>query len=210
MKILLAISGSAAAVGGLYAGGALSPGEVYDISVSDARARLAAMSLPPPLLMTAGGSDSAAVSVQNGTDAVEWRIATGRVEPALFTAKLYPEGPLKTRVVLNYDSGKTGANFADRLMSTRFMRGFAETSFAEKVDSVLENRPFDQHAAFQSFAVSAANDPEQMRELGNEIGGMFSETSNQVKAWEQDHSTIYVGKSMNAATRPSVDLPSSN
>jgi hypothetical protein len=203
---LLAICGSGLAVGGLYAGGALSPGEVYDLPVADARSRLTSMPMPPMLRESTVGSDAAAVTMDAGVESVSWRISSRPDYSAVFTAHLSPEGA-GTRVAVTYEVHTSDSSFADPMLSTRFMRGAAESVFREQVDARLEGRPFDLLAAMDAFAREAAADPDQVRELGLTIKDMMTEAANQAHAAANAGSSHPdASATMRAATRPSTDL----
>ena len=206
MKTLLIIAASGVTVGGLYAGGAFDRGEVYDLPIAEVRSRLAAVRIPQMAAMTAAGSDRAGVQVTSDDQSVRW-ILDGRTE-ATFSASLTAEGPARTRVVLDYEPVRLDQGFGDRLRSTRFMRGIAETSFAEEVDARLEGRIADQEQARRDFARQVASDPEVVRELGVASQEMFKEVSNQLNATTQAQSAEPIPRQrMAAATEPMTKLP---
>jgi hypothetical protein len=216
LKTLLFIAASGMAVGGgLYAGGILSKGEVYDLPVADVRSRLMTLSLSPETLAIAGGSDKANVTVNDASDAIAWSVSTGGNRAAKFTVNLRAEGPSRTRVTINYMNGRSTSNFADRLTSTRFFRSYAETSFAEEVDARLDGRPVDQRKARHDFATRAAADPQQVRELGLASASIFNDVTSQVyeTAGNSDEigpSARARGEAMKTAPRASVVLPDKN
>lgn len=209
LKLLMAISGSAAAVGGLYAGAMLTAGETYPMSLEQTRTRLAAMSLPPQLTMMAGGSDKAKVRVGSDGDSVTWTLPSASGRPATFIARLHEEGPLSTRVTVEYRNAQSASGFATRLQSTGFLRSYAETSFVEQVDAQLDGRPFDQQQAMEAFAQGAARNPEQVRELGETVTGILTEVSEQAAeaTRAQAPPPLSASRSMEDATRPSIVLP---
>ena len=213
MKAALFITGSAFAIGGgLYAGGILSAGEVYDLPVADVRTRLATLPLSPEVLKIGGGSDSADVDVVVGSGSITWRIPTGGPRSAMFTANFRAEGPARTRVTVGYANGVAPSSLEDRLTSTRFLRTYAETSFAEVVDARLDGRPVDLAKAQHDFALRVAADPEQIHELGRASQSMFRDVASQMtdtssQPDEIAQNTQSTDETMNAATRPSVILP---
>jgi hypothetical protein len=199
LKIFLFIAASGMAAGVLYAGGAFDRGQVYDLPIAEARARLAASQIPQ---MAAG---TEVTPVADG-DSIEWRV--NGVSGAVFSASLASEGPSRTRVILDYAPATVDGDFGDRLRSTRFMRGFAETSFAEEVDARLEGRVADQAQAMRDFARQVANDPEAVRELGLVTQGMFQSVSDQFKENSQlQPSGPGARARMDAATKPMIQLP---
>lgn len=168
--------------GGLYAGGVLTTGEVYDLSVAEARSRLMTVSLPRDVLVTAGGSDAADVDMDVLSDSISWEVSRGGKRAARFTANLRPEGPMRTRVTIDYANDRSPSSYADRLLSTKFLRSYVETSFAEEVDARLEARPADRDRALTEFANHVAADPEIVRELGLTTEGMFRGIGAQARA----------------------------
>ena len=202
------ISASGLAVGGLYAGGAFDRGEVYPLPIAEARSRLETMTLPNASRAFAGGSDAAVISAEQSADTFKWRVGLADSDPAVFSARLQPEGAARTRVFLDYRKADTGYAYADRLLSTRFMRTYAETSFHEQVDAVLEGRPADEARALQSFAAHAATHPEDMEEVGAAMEGMFKEVADQMNAMSADaniRGSTSARDRMDAATRPSTN-----
>jgi hypothetical protein len=197
------------AVGGLYAGGAFTRGEVYDLPVAEVRSRLVTLSVPTQIRASAGGSDRASVAIDVEPESISWKVANGRGEAARFTANYRAEGPSRTRVTLDYSSGRSGYTYVDRLMSTSFMRSFAEAVFAEQVDARLDGRAVDESQALQEFARGAATHPEQVRELGEVTRSMFNDVSEQIheQAYSGDVRQSSPRETMNAATKPSLVLP---
>lgn len=208
LKSSLLIGATAIAAGGLYAGGAFDRGKVYELPIAEARSRLATLDVPPMVKASAGGSDAAIVDVQIGSDTVRWKIRAGTGEPAQFTASLETESPSQTHVKLGFSNGRIDGSYADRIMSTSFMRSYAETAFAERVDARLEGRAADDSKALQEFAQRAAADPSQVQELGEATRSIFSDVQNQMaemnSAAEQREPTSR--ESIAAATRPSMDF----
>jgi hypothetical protein len=206
LKLVMAVSGSGLLVGSLYAGGALSRGEVYDLPLDDARARLIEMPVPRDALLGAAGSEVPVMRVRAAAESVSWRLGSAEDAPVI-TARLKSEGAAKTRVVVDYAPVRS-QSFVGRLMSTSFMRSFVRTSFEEQVDAELEGRPFDRQGALRAFAREAAENPDQVRELGQTVGGIFQEVGNEAAAAAHASATDSRGpkESMEAATRPSVIL----
>jgi hypothetical protein len=88
------------------------------------------------------------------------------------------------------------------------LRTYAETSFHEQVDAVLEGRPADEARALQSFAAHAAAHPEDMQEVGAAVEGMFKEVADQMNAMSADaniRGSTSARDRMDAATRPSTN-----
>jgi len=207
LKAVVVLAASGAAVGGLYLGGAFERGEVYDLPIAEARARLETMALPQSVTGAAGGS-GANLSVNGSSDTFIWTITAGNAAPAVFSAHLTPVGPKRTRVLLDYENGKTESPWTDRLMSTSFMRSYAQSSFHEQVDAAMEGRAADQGHAMQEFAQHAAAHPEQMREVGLATQEIFKDVANQVAAERMPSGQDQPGSArerMAAATRPSGD-----
>ena len=170
------------------------------------------VSLPRDVLVTAGGSDAADVDMDVLSDSIRWKVSRGSKQAARFTANLRPEGPMRTRVTIEYSNYRSPSSYADRLTSTKFLRGYVETSFAEEVDARLEARPVDRDRAMTEFANRVAADPEVVRELGLTTEGMFREIGAQVRAnsgssGENFHDPQSARETMRAATRPAVVLP---
>lgn len=202
------ISASGLAAGGLYAGGAFDRGEVYPLSIAEARSRLETMTLPGAARASAAGSHAAVISAEQSADTLSWRVGLADSDPAVFSARLKPEGAARTRVFLDYRTANTGFAYADRLLSTRFMRSYAETSFHEQVDAALEGRPADEGQALQSFAAHARAHPEEMEEVGAAIEGMFKDVADQMNAMSVDgnlRGSPSARDRMDAATRPSTN-----
>ena len=204
----MVIGASGLAVGGLYAGGAFDRGELYNVPIAEARMRLEMMELPPALFNAAGGSTT--TDGKQG-DTYTWKVMAGTKKAAVFTARLQPEGPSRTRVTLDYVRENGTDPWSDRIMSTDFMRSYTETSFHEYVDAAIENRRPDQSSAMREFAAYATTHPEDIRELGEATQGIFMEVADQMKAIEADmkySQSIYSNSPrlrMEAATRPNPD-----
>jgi hypothetical protein len=199
-------------LGGLYAGGALTSGQVYDVPITQAYSELAAMPLPPMLAQVTGGSNAATVDVRRTPDSIGWHFHLRGQEMSVFTAKLSPEGPGRTRVRVSYEPGNALSPELGQLTSTRLMRDLAEITMSEQVDAHLEHRPFDQSEAMHAMAVHLTDNPEIVQEYGQAVGGMFREINRQAA------DAAGVGavpgpvpglnqSAMDAATRPSVALP---
>lgn len=180
MKTGVIIAASGLAVGGLYLGGAFERGEVYNLSIDDTRSRLSAMSFPRDVLNSAGGSDTS-LSIGDEGNTYSWNVTAGDYSTAVFTAHLTIEGPSKTRVRLDYKNGRSSSEWSDKLMSTSFMRSYAEASFHEQLDAALESRPADQGQAMQAFAIRAAANPQEMREVGLATQEIFKDVASQLK-----------------------------
>ena len=204
----MVIGASGLAVGGLYAGGAFDRGELYNVPIAEARMRLEMMELPSALFNAAGGSTA---SDGKQGDTYTWKVMAGTKKAAVFTARLQPEGPSRTRVTLDYVRENGTDPWSDRIMSTDFMRSYTETSFHEYVDAAIENRRPDQSSAMREFAAYATTHPEDIRELGEATQGIFMEVADQMKAIEADmkySQSIYSNSPrlrMEAATRPNPD-----
>jgi hypothetical protein len=206
LKTILLIAASGIAVGGLYAGGAFDRGKVYDLPIADARARLSGVQIPQMAAMTAGGSGRASFSVKSDADKIRWQLNGD--SGAVFTATLTAEGSGRTRVRLNYEPASRDGQPGSALMSTRFIRGFAETGFAEEVDARLEGRVADQAQAMRDFAREVASDPEAVRELGVATGEMFKSVSEQLNAtMVAERREPTARQRMHKATEPMTKLP---
>ena len=205
MKTFLAIAASGITASGLYAGGVFDRGEVYDLPIAEVRSRLASVQIPQMAAMTATGTDGAAIRVTSDGQTVRWD-PNGRADPA-FAAFLTAEGPTRTRVILDYLPASLDQGFGDRLRSTRFLRGYAETSFAEEVDARLEGRIADQAQAARDFGRHVASDPEAVRELGLVTEDMFKSVSNQMNATMHANRVEPTARqTMAAATEPAIKL----
>ena len=148
------------------------------------------------------------ISAEQSADTLSWRVGLADSDPAVFSARLKPEGAARTRVFLDYRTANTGFAYADRLLSTRFMRSYAETSFHEQVDAALEGRPADEGQALQSFAAHARAHPEEMQEVGAAMEGMFKDVADQMNAMSVDanlRGSTSARDRMDAATRPSTN-----
>jgi hypothetical protein len=208
LKSFLLIGASVVAAGGLYAGGAFDGGKVYNLPIAEARSRLATLPVPPTVAVSAGGSDAAIVDVDVGSETINWTIAAGTGEPARFTASLTAEGASSTRVKLAFANGRIDGSYADRLMSSSFLRGYSETLFEEQVDSRLEGRPASDGRALQEFAERVAADPRQIEELGEVTEDIFRDVAEQVHemSGSAEQHEPSPRETMAAATRPSLDL----
>lgn len=204
----MVIGASGLAVGGLYAGGAFDRGEVYNVTIADARMRLELMELPPMVFNAAGGST---ISESQNGDVFRWTAMAGAKTSAIFTATLKDEGSGRTRVTLDFDRKDSGDKMSDRLLSTNFMRSLSETSFHEHVDAAIENRKPDDRQAMQEFAMHAAAHPEDVRELGLATEEIFKDVAEQLKGLNAggdfgQYSYSYSPRvRMEAATRPNPD-----
>ena len=212
MKLLIGVSGSGVLLGGLYAGGALSTGQVYDVPITQAYSELAAMPMPPMLTQITAGSDAATVEVRRSPDSIGWHFHMRGQQVSVFTARLSAEGPGQTRVRVSYEPGKALSPELGQLTSTRLMRDLAEITMREQVDAHLEHRPFDQSEAMRAMAVHVTDHPEIVEEYGQAVGGMFQEVNR--RAADAAGLSEVPGppaglnqSAMNAATRPSVALP---
>ena len=204
MKTILLIAASGVTVGGLYAGGVFDRGQVYELPIAVVRARLATVQIPHMAAATGTGR-STAIHPVSDADSVEWRL--NGTSGAIFSAQVSSEGPNRTRVTLDYEPASVDGSYGDRLRSTRFLRGFAETTFAEEVDARLEGRVADQSQAMRDFARQVASDPEAVRELGIVTQDMFKSVSEQVNAMHAVQDERSVGSRMRAATEPTTKLP---
>ena len=199
MKTILIIAASASAAGGLYAGGAFDRGQVYDLPIAEVRSRLAEVQIP----QMAAGTDVRPVS---DGDSIKWRVNGSA--GAVFSAALAAEGPNRTRVILDYEPATVDGSYGDRLRSTRFLSGFAETTFAEEVDARLDGRVGDQAQAMRDFARQVASDPEAVRELGLVTEDMFKSVSAQLNETMRAQQLETSARSrMDAATKPMTQLP---
>jgi hypothetical protein len=166
------------------------------------------MTLPGGSRAFAAGSDAAVISAEQSGDTFSWPVGVADSDPAVFSARLQPEGAARTRVFLDYRTADTGSVYADRLLSTRFMRSYAETSFHEQVNAALEGRPADEAQALQSFAAHAAAHPEDMQEVGAAMEGIFKDVADQMNAMSVDanlRGSTSARDRMDAATRPSTN-----
>ena len=214
MKPFVALGGSGMLLGGLYAGGVLSPaGEVYNIPIAEARAELVGMPLPPDVLHSVGTSGSGNVVVRSGPESVRWQIMAGGHPAGLYVAELQAENPWQTRVSVRGSATSTDT-FASRITSSKFMRDYSDAAFAEQVDASLEGRAADPGDAMRAFAGHLQSHPEDVQELGLAVQGIFTEVAKQASANMHDsvggsggYSPESVERSMDAATRPTVVLP---
>lgn len=214
MKLLMGASGLGVLFGGLYAGGALTPGQVYDVPIAQAYGELVAMPMPPMLAQVTGGSDAATVEVSRSADTIGWHFRVRGQVVSEFTARLSAEGPNRTRVRVSYQPGEPLSPELGRLTSTRLMRDVAEITMREQVDAQLEHRPFDQSDAMHAMAAHITDNPEIVREYGQAVNGMFQEVNRQAADAANSSSGPAPGpaagmnhSAMDAATRPSVVLP---
>lgn len=179
------------------------------------------LSLHPNRQAVAGGSSS--TFAESGHE-LAWNIRAGTRTVGSFRATLTAEGPRRTRVLLSYRNGSIDGGFGDRLISTKFMRSYAETSFYERVDAALDGRPADPNRAMQAFGANAAAHPEEIQEVGLVMQEMFATVSNQLKnsgfGGGDYANQIYAREPTSAresmaaatqpnpaATRPSTNLP---
>lgn len=196
-------------VGGLYASDALTVGKVYDLPAAEVRSELVAMPLFPELIAVAGVSDAASVEIDQGASWVRWQISSGDRTVSRFTAHFSSEAPGRTRVTLEQDKLDPGTDRARRISETKFMRGYTQSSFAEQIDARLEGRAYDRANVMQTFGEHHARNPEEVRELGLAVGEMFNEVSNEAMFAVHSGGLVEadVRLQMEAATRPSIELP---
>ena len=204
VQILMGVGASGMALGGLYAGGALTPGEVYGKPQAQVMRELSSMPVPNVPAQSLGGG-ATEVDVRQSSGSIGWHFLVGNREAAAFTATLVPEGKLRTRVTVSYEAGESISPEVASLTSTALMRSAAEIAMREQVDARLDGRPLNQGATLHAIGQHAANHPEQVREYGVAIQQMYKDIGNQVAenangvAIEPDAQTI-----MEKATRPSV------
>src|SRR5687767_10706609 len=195
-------------LGSLYAGGALTTGEVYDKPIAQVRAELAAMPVEGFVIHSVAGSDGTQVKVRQTPESIAWHFMVGDHEVSVFTASLRQEDRWRTRVRLAHKPGANPIPEVARLTSTAMMRGISEAAMAERVDAQLEDRVVDEGEAMLSLGRHLSEHPEQVREYGAAIEQMYTEVGNQFAAngagaaSEPDPKIM-----MERATRPSVVLP---
>lgn len=204
MKLLLGIAGSGALVGGLYAGDLLTHGDVHDLPLNEARARLIAMPLPRDMLLAAGPS-TGNVSVTSDSSSVSWRIG-GFEESAQFTARLEAVSAGRTRVTLEHAPTRATGSMTGRLTSTRFMRGFSDSSFSEAVDATLEGRAFSRDRSLDAFAQHQSMNPGEVKELSHAVRGMMLDVHNQLNQQISENSTPVVDHGTYGKPRPSLPV----
>ena len=217
MKVLVGIGGSGLLLGGLYAGDALTAGQVYDIPLAQAYSELSSMPLPSSLVQTTSGTGAASVAVMRSAQVIEWHFQIGGKDVALFTARLSAEGLARTRVRVSYTPGDTLPPELAHLASTSLLRDLARIAMSEQVDAQLEHRPLDQSDVVDSLARHAAAHPEQVREFELAVGDMMKDMRSQIFENSRDLSSDAAQSdslppglnqsAMDAATRPSVVLP---
>jgi len=200
----------AAAAGGLYATDALTRGEVYDLPFDQVYAELSSMPLPDDVAQVSAGRAGNGVVVRREASVISWLFTTGGEEAGRFTATLSPEGPHRTRVIVDYAPGRSVREGILRIGDTAMMRKLAAAAMAEQVDSRLERRPFEQSGFMRRAAEHLQNNPEYLEEYGEAIGQSMIAMTDQIRANSEGVvAPAYeppVGKPSPEATRPSMDL----
>ena len=220
MKILIGVGGSGMLLGSLYATDALTAGQVYDVPLEQAYSELSSMPLPETLVRSTGGAEPASVAVERSPRAIDWRFQVAGQEVAVFTASLSPEGADRTRVRIAYTAAEPPSPELGQLTSTALVRDLARIAMTEQVSAELEDRPVDRDRIVDALARHAAAHPEQVHEFSRGAGQMVAGLRGQIYenskdlpgAAEASEAPVPLGldhSAMNAATRPSVELPTS-
>jgi len=211
VKLLIGMGGSGMLLGGLYAGDALTPGQIYDKPFAQAYSELAAMPVPVELVTAMSGSDSTTVDVHCTPDAIGWHFMISGHEVSVFTARLNAHDASRTRVRVSYAPGADISPEIERLTSTALARSLAEIVMSDQVEAELEDRPLDRGATLHKLARHVSDHPEQVRQYGQEVGNIIKDFGNQaaLAASASGNSTVRTDprQAMDAATRPSVILP---
>ncbi|HEX8585100.1 MAG TPA: hypothetical protein VF680_11895 [Allosphingosinicella sp.] len=172
MKGLLGVGGSGMLLAGLYAGDALTAGQVYDVPLEQAFSELSAMPVPDALTHAAIAADTPDVAVRRSAGAIDWQFQVRGQNVAAFTARLSAEGPKRTRVRIEYTPGEPATPELRQLTSASLVRELARLAMSEQVDAQLERRPVDQQAIVDALARHAAAHPEQVQDFGRATGEM--------------------------------------
>jgi hypothetical protein len=180
MKILLALGGSGLLLGGLYASGAPAPGRIYDMPYEQAYAELSSMPVPGALIGTDSGSGAPSVVIRRSPRSIGWQFQVGGHDVALFTVRLSPEGPDRTRVRVEYSPGEDLSPELRHLSSAGLIRELARLAMSEQVEAQLEHRPVDQDRIVEALARHAAAHPEQIREFEGALGQTVAGLHRQV------------------------------
>lgn len=211
MKLLIGMGGSGMLLGGLYAGDALTPGQIYDKPFAQVYSELAATPVPLELVTAMSGSDSTTVDVHRTPDTIGWHFMISGNEVAVFTVRLNAHNVGRTRVTVSYAPGAHISPEIERLTSAALARSLAEIVMSDQVEAELEDRPLDRGATLHKLARHAADHPEQVREYGQEVGNLIGDIANQTAANANASGSSTVRndprQAMDAATRPSVILP---
>ena len=204
-----------AAAGGLYAGGAFDRGEVYPLTMEQAREELAAMPFPREAVFSSGASSATEIDVDTTVNTVSWRLSVGGRHAATFRAIMKPVSG-GTRVRLDHQVGEVVSQ-AGALTSTSFMQSYADANFAERIDAHLEGRGFNSSSAAQAFAKDIHDNPEKVRELGESIRKIHAQVGEQIRETSdgsadgierEPYSPQERKRAMDSATRPAVQLRS--
>jgi hypothetical protein len=207
-------------LGGLYASDALSAGQVYDVPLEQAYSELSSMPLPDPLISPVSRGDAASVAVRRSPRSIDWHFQIAGQDVAVFTATLSSEGADRTRVRIAYTPAEPPSPELGQLTSTALVRDLARIAMTEQVSAELENRPVDRDKIVDALARHAAAHPDQIREFSRGAGEMVAGLHGQIHENSKDlpiaaeslEAPVPLGldhSAMNAATRPSVELPSS-
>jgi hypothetical protein len=158
---------------GLYAGDALTSGQVYDVPLEQAYSELSTMPVPNALMQAGAGIYAPTVAVGRSFQAIDWQFQVRGRNVATFVARLSPEGPGHTRVRVEYFPGEPSSPELRHLTSASLVRELARLAMSEQVDAQLERRPVDEDAIARALARHAAAHPEQVQEYGQAMGEMI-------------------------------------
>jgi hypothetical protein len=201
VKVLVGAGGSGLLLAGLYAGDALTAGEVYDVPLEQAYGELSAMRVPAALMQVRAGVHAPEVAVRQSFPVIDWHFQLDGRDVATFTARLSPEGPGRTRVRVEYTPGEASAPELIHLTSAGLVRDLARLTMSEQIDAQLERRPVDDDRAIEALARHAAAHPKQIREFEQAMGEMAAGLYRQANETARDAAP--------AASRasPPVDAP---
>jgi hypothetical protein len=130
-------------------------GVVYPRAIEDVHTVLANTDELPPVF----GSDEPDHSVDSSDpNAVAWILSKDGSEVMRFVAKLEPEEPNKTRVIVTVTAPTESpyGNMDQRLKDHREITNLYVTAMNEQVASRLENRPFDLSKTYGALAAATA------------------------------------------------------
>lgn len=206
MKMVM-LGGAASIVGGgMYLHGAPIHGEVYPIPVNDAYHALAALSTPEELGRGGARSD---VSVEFIPDeSVTWRFKRKGKTYGVYRAKLtgLGEGGTHTRVGVTFEKVEDKpANEMDALRDAPMLQKLAHLAMNERIDSTLENRPYDQGAVDQAMAAYLLANPQAVGDFQREAFTAASKTMTEMSKSERMGRETAPGRPT-ASTKPMTDL----
>jgi hypothetical protein len=149
---MLLAGGASLLGGGAYVGGAFDRGEYYPIAPASVESRLAGLSFGEE----GRDADARLVLRSRGPAVVRWDLMIDGKRVADVRAHMEPEAP-GTRVDIEF--AFTSSAEMKGLDTDPFLKDIAEIAMEEKVDSTLDERPFDETRLAAKMMSAVASDP---------------------------------------------------